>query len=64
MGLEGMRHRAIDDAVMEGWILKTLFTNSSISIYKFDLFTQIIVHRKGNIENCLFEETSSIAQYY
>ena len=22
MGLEGMRHRAIDDAVMEGWILK------------------------------------------
>ena len=24
MGLEGMRHRAIDDAVMEGWILKTL----------------------------------------
>ena len=28
MGLEGMRHRAIDDAVMEGWILKAcnLFT--------------------------------------
>ena len=24
MGLEGMRHRAIDDAVMEGWVLKTL----------------------------------------
>ena len=24
MGLEGMRHRAIDDAVMEGWILKAL----------------------------------------
>ena len=24
MGLEGMRHRAIDDAVMEGWILKSL----------------------------------------
>ena len=24
MGLEGMRHRAIDDAVMEGWILKQL----------------------------------------
>lgn len=24
MGLEGMRHRAIDDAVMEGWILKVL----------------------------------------
>ena len=23
MGLEGMRHRAIDDAVMEGWVLKT-----------------------------------------
>ena len=24
MGLESMRHRAIDDAVMEGWILKAL----------------------------------------
>ena len=24
MKLEGMRHRAIDDAVMEGWILKSL----------------------------------------
>ena len=24
MGLEGMRHRAIDDAVMEGFVLKTL----------------------------------------
>ena len=24
MGLEGMRHRAIDDAVMEGWILTAL----------------------------------------
>ncbi len=24
MGLKGMRHRAIDDAVMEGWILKAL----------------------------------------
>ena len=24
MGLEGMRHRAIDDAVMEAWVLKTL----------------------------------------
>ena len=24
MGLEGMRHRAIDDAVMEGWILEAL----------------------------------------
>lgn len=24
MGLEGMRHRAIDDAVMEGWILRAL----------------------------------------
>lgn len=24
MELEGMRHRAIDDAVMEGWILRTL----------------------------------------
>ena len=24
MGLEGMRHRAIDDAVMEGWILSAL----------------------------------------
>lgn len=24
MGLEGMRHRAVDDAVMEWWILKTL----------------------------------------
>ena len=24
MGLEGMRHRAIDDAVMEGWVLRTL----------------------------------------
>ena len=24
MGLEGMRHRAIDDAVMEGWTLKHL----------------------------------------
>ncbi|WP_400238761.1 3'-5' exonuclease [Methanomethylophilus alvi] len=27
MGLEGMRHRAIDDAVMEGWILRTLLKN-------------------------------------
>ena len=24
MGLEGMRHRAIDDAVMEGWVLSAL----------------------------------------
>ncbi|WP_400218965.1 3'-5' exonuclease [Methanomethylophilus alvi] len=24
MGLEGMRHRAVDDAVMEGWILQQL----------------------------------------
>ena len=24
MGLEGVRHRALDDAVMEGWILKQL----------------------------------------
>ena len=24
MGLEGMRHRAVDDAVMEGWILDAL----------------------------------------
>lgn len=24
MGLEGMRHRAIDDAVMEGWVLKSI----------------------------------------
>ena len=27
MGLEGMRHRAVDDAVMEGWILRTLLKN-------------------------------------
>ena len=27
MELEGMRHRAIDDAVMEGWILRTLLKN-------------------------------------
>ena len=27
MGLEGMRHWAIDDAVMEGWILRTLLKN-------------------------------------
>ncbi len=27
MGLEGMRHRAIDDAMMEGWILRTLLKN-------------------------------------
>ena len=26
MGLKGMRHRAIDDAVMEGWILRELET--------------------------------------
>lgn len=26
MGLEGMRHRAIDDTVMEGWILSTIIT--------------------------------------
>jgi hypothetical protein len=24
MGIGGMRHRAVDDAVMEGWILKAL----------------------------------------
>ena len=24
MGLEGMRHRAIDDAVMEAWVLKAI----------------------------------------
>ena len=24
MGLEGMRHKAIDDAVMEGYILKAM----------------------------------------
>ena len=29
MGLEGMRHRAIDDAVMEGWILKALQINNT-----------------------------------
>lgn len=29
MGLEGMRHRAIDDAVMEGWILKSLSQQSN-----------------------------------
>ncbi|WP_400246220.1 3'-5' exonuclease [Methanomethylophilus alvi] len=29
MGLEGMRHRAIDDAVMEGWILKALQINNA-----------------------------------
>lgn len=27
MGLEGMRHRALDDAVMEGWILKAITEN-------------------------------------
>ena len=27
MGLEEMRHRAVDDAVMEGWILRTLLKN-------------------------------------
>ncbi|MGN1045139.1 MAG: exonuclease domain-containing protein [Candidatus Methanomethylophilaceae archaeon] len=27
MGLEVMRHRAVDDAVMEGWILRTLLKN-------------------------------------
>lgn len=30
MGLEGMRHRAIDDAVMEGWILKSLNTRLNV----------------------------------
>lgn len=29
MGLEEMRHRAIDDAVMEGWILKALSQQSN-----------------------------------
>lgn len=29
MGLEGMRHRAIDDAVMEGWILECVLTLQS-----------------------------------
>lgn len=29
MGLEGMRHRAVDDAVMEGWILKALSQQSN-----------------------------------
>lgn len=24
MGPEGMRHRALDDAVMEGWVLRAL----------------------------------------
>ena len=24
MGLEGMRHRVIDDAMMEGWIMRAL----------------------------------------
>lgn len=28
MGLEGMRHRAIDDAVMEGWILRELMVDT------------------------------------
>ena len=32
MGLEGMRHRAIDDAVMEGWILKALREQSEESL--------------------------------
>ena len=29
MRLEGMRHRAIDDAVMKGWILKALSQQSN-----------------------------------
>ena len=29
MGLEGMRHRAVDDAVMEGWILNSFSANQT-----------------------------------
>ena len=29
MGLEGMRHRAVDDAVMEGYISKTLLADNN-----------------------------------